>query len=110
MPFSSEAYPLFRHIFSPVRESARIFEVFIRNKAYGSIVHYADHPAAIAICRKRDYRENFLAKEKLACLLTFFLVKNRYYALVHPHSVDMLKKKGILLFSYVVVPKWIAIV
>jgi GNAT superfamily N-acetyltransferase len=40
------------------------FEEFIRNKGYDSIVYYADHPAAIAICRKRGFKEGFLEKEK----------------------------------------------
>jgi len=39
------------------------FEEFIRNKGYESIVYYTDHPAAIAICRKRGWKEGFLAKE-----------------------------------------------
>jgi GNAT superfamily N-acetyltransferase len=40
------------------------FEPFIRNKGYDAIVYYADHPAAIAICRKRGYTEGVLEKEK----------------------------------------------
>lgn len=40
------------------------FEDFIRKKGYNSIVYYADHPAAIAICRNRGWKEGFLAKEK----------------------------------------------
>ena len=40
------------------------FEDFIRKKSYDSIVYYADHPAAIAICRNRGWKEGFLAKEK----------------------------------------------
>jgi len=39
------------------------FEEFMRKKGYDKIVHYADHPAAIAICRQRGYREGYLAKE-----------------------------------------------
>jgi GNAT superfamily N-acetyltransferase len=39
------------------------FEEFIRKKGYDSIVYYADHPAAIAICRKRGCKEGFLEKE-----------------------------------------------
>ena len=47
------------------------FEDFIRNKGYDSIVYYADHPAAISICRKRGWKEDFLANEKwhVFCLL-----------------------------------------
>jgi GNAT superfamily N-acetyltransferase len=40
------------------------FEGFIRKKGYHSIAYYANHPAAIAICRKRGYKEDFLEKEK----------------------------------------------
>jgi len=40
------------------------FEEFIRKKGYNCIVYYADHPAAIAICRKRGCKEGFLEKEK----------------------------------------------
>jgi len=39
------------------------FEGFIRKKGFDSIVYYADHPAAIAICRKRGCKEGFLDKE-----------------------------------------------
>lgn len=40
------------------------FEDFMRKKGYYSIVYYADHPAALAICRKRGYKEGFLEKER----------------------------------------------
>lgn len=40
------------------------FEDFIRQKGYDSIVYYADHPAALAICRNRGWKEEFLVKEK----------------------------------------------
>jgi GNAT superfamily N-acetyltransferase len=40
------------------------FEEFIRNKGYDSIIFYAFHPAAITICRKRGYKEDYLAKER----------------------------------------------
>jgi len=33
------------------------FERFIKNKGYDSIVFYANHPAAITICRQRKYKE-----------------------------------------------------
>jgi GNAT superfamily N-acetyltransferase len=36
------------------------FEEFIRRKGYDSFVYYADHPAALAICRKRGYKEDYL--------------------------------------------------
>lgn len=35
------------------------FEEFVRAKGYNQIVFYAYHPAAIAICRKRGYREAY---------------------------------------------------
>ena len=41
------------------------FEGFIGKKGCDSIVYYADHPAAIAICRKREYKEGFLEKERM---------------------------------------------
>jgi GNAT superfamily N-acetyltransferase len=46
------------------RKFFEFFEDFIRKKGYDSIVYYADYPAALAICRKRGYREAFLEKEK----------------------------------------------
>lgn len=33
------------------------FEEYMRSKGYDGIVFYAHHPAALAICRKRGYRE-----------------------------------------------------
>jgi GNAT superfamily N-acetyltransferase len=39
-------------------------EDFLRKRGYSSFVYYADHPAAIAICRKRGYKEAFMEKEK----------------------------------------------
>lgn len=42
----------------------RFFEELIRKKGYNSIVYYTDHPAAIAICRNRGWKEGFLVKEK----------------------------------------------
>lgn len=35
------------------------FEEFIKNEDCDSIIHYADHPATIAICRKRGYKEAY---------------------------------------------------
>jgi GNAT superfamily N-acetyltransferase len=40
------------------------FENSIRKKGYDSIVYYADHPAALAICRNRGWKEEFLTQEK----------------------------------------------
>jgi len=39
-------------------------EDFLRKRGYSSFVYYADHPAAIAICRTRGYKEAFMEKEK----------------------------------------------
>jgi len=36
------------------------FEEYIRGKGYEGIVFYAHHPAALAICRKRRYKEGGL--------------------------------------------------
>ena len=41
----------------------QFFEKFIRNKGYDSIVYYTDNLAAIAICRERGWKEDFLARE-----------------------------------------------
>ncbi len=40
------------------------FEDFLKKRGYGSFAYYADHPAAIAICRKRAYKEAYIEKEK----------------------------------------------
>jgi GNAT superfamily N-acetyltransferase len=39
------------------------FEKFMMGKGYSDVVFYADHPAAIAICRKRGYKEGAYLKE-----------------------------------------------
>lgn len=36
------------------------FEGFIRRKGFDAFVYYADHPAALAVCRKRGYKEDYL--------------------------------------------------
>jgi GNAT superfamily N-acetyltransferase len=46
------------------KQMFEFFEDFLRKRGYNSIVYYADHPAAIAICRNRGYKEDFLEKEK----------------------------------------------
>ena len=33
------------------------FEAMVKRKGFNAIVYYADHPAAMHICRKRGYRE-----------------------------------------------------
>jgi GNAT superfamily N-acetyltransferase len=35
------------------------FESMVRAMGYSYIVYYADHPAALAICRRRGYREAY---------------------------------------------------
>lgn len=35
------------------------FEEMVRRNGYGSIVYYADHPAALSICRSRGYSEAY---------------------------------------------------
>ena len=35
------------------------FENMVRQKEYRSIVYYADHPAAMSICRRRGYNEAY---------------------------------------------------
>lgn len=42
------------------REFFEFFEEFVRKKGYDSFVYYADHPAALAICRKRGYQEDYV--------------------------------------------------
>ena len=39
-------------------------EDFLRKRGFSSFVYYADHPAAIDICRKRGHKEAFMEKEK----------------------------------------------
>jgi len=36
------------------------FEDYVLVEGFGGIVHYTDHDAVIALCRKRGYRESFL--------------------------------------------------
>ena len=38
----------------------KFFEDYMKSRGYDSIVYYADHPAAIAICRKRGCEEDYL--------------------------------------------------
>jgi len=39
------------------------FEAYIGSKGYDSLVHYAFDPTAVAICRKRGYKEAYGIKE-----------------------------------------------
>ena len=41
------------------KEFFEFFEDFIFKKGFHDIVYYADHPAALTICRKRGYKEAF---------------------------------------------------
>ncbi len=36
------------------------FEEFTRRKGFDSFVYYADHPAALTICRERGYKEDYV--------------------------------------------------
>ena len=36
------------------------FEDYMKSRGYDSIVYYADHPAAITICRQRGCKENYV--------------------------------------------------
>lgn len=40
------------------------FEQFMMDKGYDSIIYYAHHAAALTICRKRGYKEDYLPKMK----------------------------------------------
>lgn len=51
------------------------FEEFIGNEGYDSMIYYAFHPAAIAICRKRGYKEDYLTGEA-ECVFYLPLKKN----------------------------------
>ena len=41
----------------------QFFENFAKKRGYNSIIYYTDNPAAIAICCKRGYKEDFLKTE-----------------------------------------------
>jgi len=49
------------------------FEDFIGKRGYDSIVYYTDNPAAIVICRQREYEEDYLTKE--ACHVFYLSLK-----------------------------------
>jgi GNAT superfamily N-acetyltransferase len=49
------------------------FEEFIANRGCDSIIFYADHPAAIAICRKRGYKEDYGVEEEGRTYYVFHL-------------------------------------
>jgi GNAT superfamily N-acetyltransferase len=51
------------------------FEEFIKHRGYDSIVYYANHPAAIAICRQRGYEEDYW-RGKAWYVFNFSLKKN----------------------------------
>ena len=52
------------------------FEEFIRKRGFHSIVYYAFHPAAIAICRQHGYKEDYLTGE--AEYVFYLSLRNRY--------------------------------
>jgi GNAT superfamily N-acetyltransferase len=54
------------------------FEEYMRRKGYDSLVYYAFDPAAVAICRKRGYKEAYGLKEagpygKIETMYVFYL-------------------------------------
>jgi len=54
------------------------FEAYIRSKGYDSLVYYAFDPTAVAICRKRGYKEAYGIKEagpygKIETMYVFYL-------------------------------------
>ncbi|HVP27233.1 MAG TPA: GNAT family N-acetyltransferase [Candidatus Bathyarchaeia archaeon] len=54
------------------------FEDYIKRKGYDSVVYYAFEPAAIAICRKRGYKEAYGVEEagpygKVETMYVFYL-------------------------------------
>lgn len=51
----------------------RFFEGFVAGKGFDSVVYYADHPAALAICRKRGYKEAFGATSPGRTYYVFYL-------------------------------------
>lgn len=56
------------------------FEDFIMEKKYDCIVYYADHPAAIAICRKRGWREGFLAEKNWHVFCCFLIAIQLFFS------------------------------
>ena len=58
------------------------FENYIGKKGYDSIVYYAFDPAAVAICRKRNYKEAYGIEEagpygEMETMYTFYLKLRR---------------------------------
>jgi GNAT superfamily N-acetyltransferase len=45
-------------------KSFEFFEEFMRSKGYNRTVYYTDHLAAVAICRRRGYKEEYWAGER----------------------------------------------
>ncbi len=48
------------------------FEKFAAGRGFSHIIHYAYDPAALAVCRKRGYREEFGVKSGMTPTLTVF--------------------------------------
>ena len=52
------------------------FEKSMKKKGYSDIVFYADHPAAVAICRKHGYEEGGYLKNLKEYVFHLSLKKN----------------------------------
>lgn len=48
------------------------FEQFVRERGIDGIVYYSEDPAAIALCRKRGYRKEYLERERWYVFVTLF--------------------------------------
>jgi GNAT superfamily N-acetyltransferase len=60
------------------------FEDYIRRRGYDAIVYYAYHPAAVAICRQRGYKEEYGLqlrgpKGEIETCYTFYLQLKKSY-------------------------------
>jgi GNAT superfamily N-acetyltransferase len=54
------------------------FENLIAKKDFDSIIYYTDHPAAIHICRKHGYRENYGFPLEDKAYFIFYLPLKKY--------------------------------
>lgn len=52
------------------------FEKLMKEKGYSDVVFYANHPAAVAICRKRGYKEGGYLKDLKEYVFHLSLKKN----------------------------------
>jgi GNAT superfamily N-acetyltransferase len=46
------------------QEFFEFFEQYIRDQGFQGILYYTDNPSAVHICRKREYKEAFLANSQ----------------------------------------------